>query len=179
MDFNTLQNNARTGDQLSEKKLFEGLTVRFRLFARRKIDCPEDREEVVQEALMGIAQKYESMQFRTSFIAWAHGVLNNEFLRYYRRKGNHERRFGQPAELDFVPGPADPDVILRKQLLECLDKMHRANPRYARILNLHYHGFTTAEVCQKLNLTENNSYVILSRARSMLEMCLETGDIRQ
>ena len=178
MDINALHDSAQTGDQLSEQKLFESLSVRFRLFVRRKIDSPEDCEEVVQEALMGIARKYKDMDFQTSFIAWAHGVLNNEVLRYYRRKGLRERRFGQPVEPDFIPGPADPDVVLRKQLLDCLDKVNRSNRRYARVLNLHYQGFTTAEVCAKLKLSENNSYVILSRARSMLEICLATGDIK-
>jgi len=177
MNINALHESAQTGDHLSEKRLFESLSVRFRMFVRRKIDSREDCEEVVQEALMGIARKYKDTDFQTSFIAWAHGVLQNEILRYYRRKGLQDRRFGQPVEPDFLPGPADPDVVLRKKLLDCLDKVNQSNRRYARVLNLHYLGFTTAEVCSKLKLSENNSYVILSRARTMLEICLETGDI--
>ena len=52
------------------------------------------------------------------------------------------------------------------------------NNRFARILNFHYQGYAVVEVCERLRLTSTNFYSILSRARSMLELCLEKGDVK-
>lgn len=174
MNLNSLQALARNGDTSAENKLFTMLSVRFRLFVQRKIWDETDADEVVQEALMAVAKKHRETDFQLSFVAWAHQVLEYEILRYYRRKGYRERRFGQVVDADAAAAWI-PDPDLKRRLLDCLGKIDRVNNRYARMLNLHYQGFSTAEVCAKLKLTANNSYVLLSRAREMLELCLSTG----
>lgn len=178
MNINSLQILAHDGDKAATEKLFTILAVRFRLFAQRRIWDGSDAEEVVQDALMAILKKHKEIEFKTSFVAWAHRVLENEILRHYRRKGYREMRFGQTAG-DVGNFPMwDPDPELKRKLLDCLKKIGSTNNRYARILNLHYQGYATEEVCEKLNLTPNHSYVLLSRARSMLEACLERGDVK-
>ncbi|MCP4703685.1 MAG: hypothetical protein GY865_03665, partial [candidate division Zixibacteria bacterium] len=52
------------------------------------------------------------------------------------------------------------------------------NRRHARILNLHFLGYTTEEICSRLEITKTNMYSLLSRARSMLELCLNKGSLR-
>ena len=51
MNINALHSNCGQGDKGAEERLFESLSVRFRLFAEHKIRDRLDAEEVCQKAL--------------------------------------------------------------------------------------------------------------------------------
>jgi len=173
-----LYENLCHGDKTAEGELFRHLTERFRLFAELKVRDKMDAEEVVQNAVMVIARKYRAIEFETSFAAWAHKVLSNEILKYYRTKAYHDDLFMR-VELESSPSALwNPDPDFKRRLLECIRKLCDANIRYARTLNLKYQGFDIDDICRKLKVTTENLYVILSRARSLLKLCLEKGDIK-
>jgi DNA-directed RNA polymerase specialized sigma24 family protein len=44
---------------------------------------------------------------------------------------------------------------------------------------MRYQGYNTEEICEKMGLSRNGIYILLSRARKMLENCLKTGEIKQ
>ncbi|HUU44538.1 MAG TPA: sigma-70 family RNA polymerase sigma factor [Acidobacteriota bacterium] len=178
MDTNSLHNLARTGDQAAEEELFRRLGARFRLFVEHRVGCRQDAEEMVQDTLLVILKKYKKTDITTSFAAWAYRVLEFEILRYYKKKGLRERKFGELQRSESGREGRSSDPTLKRRLLDCLVRIGRQNRKYARILNLHYQGYTTGEVCRRLDLTENYSYVLLSRARSMLAECLDRGDIK-
>ncbi|MDH4034538.1 MAG: hypothetical protein OEV80_12145, partial [candidate division Zixibacteria bacterium] len=75
------------------------------------------------------------------------------------------------------PASEDFDPALKRRLLDCLKKIRSTNLRYARILNLQYQGFDTEDVCRRLAVTRSNLYSLLSRARTVLELCLEEGGV--
>ncbi|MFZ5979546.1 MAG: RNA polymerase sigma factor [Candidatus Zixiibacteriota bacterium] len=180
MDINTLHKNVCTGDKQAKDELFEVLSTRFRLFAHHKIRNRSDAEEVVQEALMTIYAEYDKVTFTTSFAAWAGKVLDNRILNYFRTKQRESWRLEPEAE--NLPGTmafkvnANPD--LKRKLLCCLRLICRRNLRYARILNLNYQGYQTAEICDRLKVKPETLYSALSKARSMLESCLKKGDVK-
>ena len=178
LSINEIYELARTGDRSAEERLFERLRARFRLFAEHKIREAQDAEEVVQDALLTVAEKYKDIEFEVSFAAWAHQVLNNKLLSFYKSQSRRVKRQTPMIEEGSVPPPPQADPLFESQLLDCLRKVCLANPRHARILNLHYHGYSVAEICERLGLTRTNFYSILSRARSMLENCLQKGDVR-
>ncbi|MBU0983786.1 MAG: RNA polymerase sigma factor [candidate division Zixibacteria bacterium] len=177
MQINTLYSNAVDGNRGAEDELFAHLLVSFRLFVQQRVQDSSDREEIVQDALMTIAAKYREIRFDTSFAAWAYRVLNNKVLDYFKTRGRH-RAVESPIG-DYDPGGRswEPDPALKARLIDCLRKVNSAQHKHARILNLHYQGFSTAEICDRLKLTTNYFYVMLSRARAALERCLETGEI--
>ena len=177
MDLNELYNSARSGQQSAEDDLFHNLSVRLRVIANHKIWDENDAEDVAQEALAYIAREYNKIEIRTSFAAWAAKVLDNRVLSYIKGKRAQKERVEALPDTDQHSAIPDCDAELKVALLDCLKKIARANPRYARIINLHYQGYTTGEVCSRLNMTPNNSYVALSRARSMLTTCLENGGV--
>jgi RNA polymerase sigma factor (sigma-70 family) len=166
------------GDRLAEEELFVALSERFEQFAYHRIWDKEDAKDVVQDALSVIAKEYRSVDIEKSFAAWAHKVLDNRILAYI--KANQKRRTRIASALE---SPDQPDLSasfnpdLRIRLLDCLKKIGRVNRRHARIIDLHYHGFSTEEISGKLRLSRNGLYVLLHRARRMLERCLETGDV--
>jgi len=180
LNINNLYTIARDGNQAGEEELFKALTARFRLFARQRIWDELDSEEIVQDALMTICKEYRGIDFTTSFSAWAYKVLDNRILGYIQTKKRHNGRISSVSEAENLPATDrdNPKLELKRKLMQCMRKVASTNLRYARVLNLHYQGFNTEEICEKTGLTRNNLYSVLSRARSMLEYCLEKGDIK-
>ena len=177
MDIDKSYLAARNGDKKAEEQLFQCLTARFRLFVKRKIWNQGDGEELMQEALMTVFDKYKDIEQIDNIAAWAHKVLNNKILNYFKTKALHESKLSELERQTISNKPVIPDSTLELQLLDCLKKIGSINTRHARILNLHHHGYSVEEICGKLDFTRNNLYSVLSRARSMLELCLEKGDL--
>jgi RNA polymerase sigma factor (sigma-70 family) len=178
LNINQLYSEARGGDEGARKRLFRELSESFGLFVQHRIWDEEDSREVVQDALMTISDKYTEIEFETSFAAWAYRVLENKMLQYYRTKGIRAEKIARMPDNEVGFRSWNPDPELKRRLLDCLRKVSGVYIRHARILNLHYQGYTVTEICERLKLTRNNAYILLSRARAMLKLCLETGDIR-
>ena len=177
LSINELHQALVSGDVTAEDRLFTRLRERFCLFAHHRIGNRLESEEVVQDALAVIAQQYRSVEIKTSFSAWAYQVLENRILNFLRARQTQRRRQAPLEHAESLPGGSPADSSLRSQLLDCLAKICKINTRYARILSLQYQGYAAKEIGQKLDVTKNNVYVILSRARDMLERCLDTGSI--
>jgi RNA polymerase sigma factor (sigma-70 family) len=174
---NALYDEARNGDKADEDRLFHSLSVSFRLFVRQRVRDEQDGYEIVQEALMIIARKYRQIDIQTSFSAWAYKILEHILLRHYRSKHTREKVFSSASDGNVPLASWKPDPTLKSRLLDCLRKVSKARVRHARILTLHFQGYSTKEICGKLDISSNNFYAMLSRARKMLETCLEKGDI--
>ena len=173
MTINSLFNLARKGDKTAEKQMSEKLIDRFSLFAHRKVWDNEAAREMVQEAIMTVIAEYRQLDEDVVFSAWAHRVMENKFLAYIQTR---RRQAGRNVSLSDPDHQADVpvrDPTLKTHLLECFKEVSKANRRYARILNLHYQGYDRKEVCEKLNMTVDQSYVVMSRARALLQDCLK------
>lgn len=174
-----LVDRAREGDKQAEQELFQFLAARFRVVVRQYVRGEEDAKDIAQEACMTVLQKYKAESFTVSFDAWAYGILRNKIKRslqlakYRREQPMHDN--GEISRARFSSANDNPDLKLR--LRECMRQTVRVHPEYARVLNLTYQGYSTAEICERVKVTLNNLYSILSRARRLLRFCLETGSI--
>jgi RNA polymerase sigma factor (sigma-70 family) len=177
MDINEIVRAAQSGDSIAENRLFAWLRERFEHFVSHRIWNEASAQDVVQEALMAIAREYKTVEFQKSFAAWAYKLLNYRILQYIETKTRESART-EPLEFaDTLANPRESDIDLRMQLADCLKKLHSFNSRHAEIIALHQEGFTTDEICSKLQMSPNALYISLSRARRLLERCLETGVI--
>jgi RNA polymerase sigma factor (sigma-70 family) len=154
------------------------LSARFRLFLRQRLKERSDIEEVAQEALKTIFEKYRQIDFQTSFLGWAYKVLNNKLLTISSTRGRHKKKLEQLSEQQSLRQTREPRSDLEAKLLDCLRMVNKANPRHARVLNLHYQGYSADEICSRLGLTRTNLYTVLSRARTMLWACLEKRETK-
>ena len=179
-EINILHADACAGNRAREEELFQFLRARFLFFVRQRIRDEIDVEEIVQDALLVIFREYRKMSFDISFAAWSYRVVEHRILALLKTRKREADRSSRPADgLDSLEQkPLNLDPKLKRRLLDCLQKIARNNRRYTRILNLHYQGYTTAEICAKMQLAPSNFYAILSRARSLLDYCLEKGDIK-
>jgi RNA polymerase sigma factor (sigma-70 family) len=178
LDINNLHKKACLDDNRAKEKLFEVLSSRFRLFANHQIQDQVDAEEIVQEALMTIYSQFDKIEFHTSFSAWACKVLDNRLLNYYQKKKRENkklnREIGDNQDLHDKRTDTNPD--LKRKLLDCFRRVCKRNMRYARILNLHYQGYKTEEISSRMSMKPATLYSGLSKARAMLEQCLQNGD---
>jgi len=89
--FQKLVAEIKSGSKKSEGQLFTALNRRFlRLASKRIVGEKEnmtakDVDDIVQNALLTVSQKYRAAQPRGTFIQWAQTILRNKY-REYRRK---------------------------------------------------------------------------------------------
>ncbi len=176
---NHLIARAKAGDLDAEKQLFQILRARFMTIAKRRVWKDDEAEDVVQEACVTVLEKYKTAEFREGFRAWAYSVLRMKIGNYLQskkiREGEFDLRSG--AEKLSEPKVYQPDWDLETTLIDCLRKIVKVNPRYARVLSLSYQGYRAEEICHRLRVTRSNLYSLLSRSRAMLNNCLETGKV--
>ena len=170
-EIDTIYGALLQGDKGAEKRLFETLTVRLRVIAYLHTGSREDAEEVVQEALLVIAQQHRSVEFRKSFASWAHKVLLNRLKAHFRKRQKQTKLFGA-AEGKIQPLAWTPNLTLEEGIASCLKELKEVSPRYAEVLLLSYKGFEQVEISDKLGISRENLYVILHRARTRLKTCL-------
>jgi RNA polymerase sigma factor (sigma-70 family) len=175
-----LVSRARQGDREAEAEIYQYLFERFASLAKRRIGSKEDAEDLAQEACVTVIEKYRSETFTKGFAAWAYGVLRNKIGNYLQLARVKQRHLplhsssgvaGQRSNVQI-------DTLLRRNLIECLRRLAKSHLSYARVLNLVHQGFTTGEICSRLRITPNQMYVTLSRGRSLMEECLDTGRIK-
>ena len=126
---------------------------------------------------MAIVEEYQTVEIESNFSGWAYKVLDFRILRYYSRQKRRDEKVSSLPEGDVIPDNPSLDAGLKARILRCLRSLCEANRRYARVLNLNYQGYEPAEICTRLNVTRTNFYVLLSRARSMMKECVQTGSV--
>ena len=173
MGINRLHRQYCAGDESVRELLFQLLSERFQIFVRQRIRNEQDAEEIVQDSLMTVSAKLEDTEIEISFAAWAYRILQNKILTFYRDSSSNRDKLEMVAEKAASVEPYIPDPALKSRLLECLRAVAAANIRHARILNLHYQGFSVEEICHKLKLSRNNLYIMLSRGRAAMRDCLK------
>jgi RNA polymerase sigma-70 factor (TIGR02943 family) len=156
-------------------------------------------EDLVQETFLAALRSQRHFEGRSSIRTWLVGILRNKILDYYRT-AQRERSFtdleffaGEESE-PFVSdglkqgswihelGPADwsseageslDHEQFWKVLHDCTDKLP---VNIARIFTLReVDDMPSCDICELMNITENNLWVMLHRARMALRRCLEAN----
>lgn len=178
-DWHILLERLKAGDESAGEQIYQGLFVRFRVVAKRRVRNECDAEDLAQDACLTVLSKCRTEEFTKNFLAWAYGVLRMKIGNYIQSARNSREVCcdGTEGERDlrFSVPPSEPGLL--SSLLDCLRKIVAVHPRYARVLNLAYQGYESDSICRKLNVSRTNMYVILNRGRSLLRRCLQTGKV--
>ncbi|MEZ5360583.1 MAG: RNA polymerase sigma factor [Candidatus Zixiibacteriota bacterium] len=177
---NSLQeivNTAKSGDKSAEERIFHYLAVRFNVIAKQRIDG-EDARDVAQEACLTVIEKYKTAAPHENFESWAYQILRYKIGNYYQHR-EIVRRSKSNIDIDVTgASPVNQAISVdkRRALLDCLKEISKSFLRYARVMNLIQLGYTSDEICERLDIKRGNFYMILSRGRKMLNQCLETKE---
>lgn len=164
---------------------------------------PARAEDMVQETFLAALKGGQSFAGRSAEKSWLTGILKHKILDYYRKASREtsftDLEFYQDEESDrFIPeglfkggwihetgrdlGPmewsTDPGASLDsaafwKAFHDCSNKLPR---NIATVFTMReVDGVESKEICQTLNISESNLWVMLHRARMALRRCLETN----
>jgi RNA polymerase sigma-70 factor (TIGR02943 family) len=167
-------------------------------FALMRLRDEAKAEDAVQETFLAALKGGKSFSGRSAEKSWLVGILKNKIYDYFR-KASRETAF---TDLDFyadedsdrfVPdglgkggwihelgpqewpaaGEALDNEAFWKAYRDCAAKLPK---NVAAVFNLReVDGLESKEVCKLLNISENNLWVMLHRARMALRRCLETN----
>jgi RNA polymerase sigma-70 factor (ECF subfamily) len=142
-----------------------------------------DAEDVLQQALLILVAKGQSLRRGQSVVAWFHTVLRNLLVDAHRRRMARAKLAARLEAESLVLGERD-DALFAEICACVLEVMKTLRPGYAKILRLvELDGRPVAQVAGRLGITGANTYVRLHRARrALLEglrrvcgVCLEHG----
>jgi RNA polymerase sigma-70 factor (ECF subfamily) len=162
-------------------------------YALARVADPETAQDLVQEALVAAIQSYGRFQGRSSIKTWLIAILKRKVVDHYRRTSNRrttddieavasnvDKMFDDTGHWRVFPNEwtIKPDVAFeQKEFMDVLYQCISVLPaRLAEIFMLReFHEMDTKLICEKLEITESNSWVMLYRARMQLRQCLESN----
>lgn len=158
-------------------------------------------EDMVQETFLAALKGAKAFEGRSAEKSWLIGILNHKILDHFRKASRETSftnlEFYQDEESErFIPDgffkggwihepdrnlgpmawPNDPGSSLDsaafwKSYQECASKLPRTIAAVFVLREMD--GLESREICQTLNITESNLWVMLHRARMALRSCLE------
>jgi RNA polymerase sigma-70 factor (ECF subfamily) len=168
-------------------------------FALVRLRDATKAEDMVQETFLAALKGRQSFAGRSAEKSWLTGILKHKILDHYRKAGREtaftDLDFYSGEESDrFIPdgpfqggwihelGPlewsSDPGASLDSKVFwetfrDCSNKLPKNISTVFTMREVD--GVESKEICALLNITENNLWVMLHRARMALRRCLETN----
>lgn len=134
----------------------------------RYIASPDDRKDVLQEALVKIFTSIGSFTYRGegSLKAWAARIVVNESLQYLRQQAKSAPLEGE-AKIPDLPDDEPPDDRIPADALVGL--IQQLPPGYRAVFNLFaIDGLSHKEIARQLGITPSTSASQYFKARAML-----------
>lgn len=150
----------------------------------------ETAQDLVQDTFMAGLKSMKNFKGEASERTWLVSILKRKIIDYYRKinskKGQAEVRvnFSQDGDEEgswLEKKVADPfdktaeDTIENTELglaiHECLEKLPQKQAEVFKMKTLL--GYETEAICNELNITASNLWVIIHRARTGLASCLK------
>lgn len=170
-------------------------------FALSRLRDPVLAEDFVQEALLAALRSAGRYQGRSTERTWLTGILRNKLLDHFRKAGREtsftDLEFYSDAERSAFDNPAFPDHWTAEAgpqdwggagesldgeafwaaFHDCARKLPEKVSRVFLLREMD--ELPTEEICATLNVTPNNLWVMLHRARMALRRCLEENWFRK
>lgn len=191
----------RAGDEQTFKSLMDEHGSLMRRIAYQHVGNRAVADEVVQETWLGILQGIDRFEARSSLKTWMFRILTNIAGRRAQQErrsvplsslvqetdesepsvsierflGSEEQWPGHWASPPQQWSELPEDRLLSRETLEVAEESIAALPPNQRaVIDLRdVHGWTSAEVCEVLEISEANQRVLLHRARSKVRHALE------
>lgn len=168
--------------------LYGDLLYRFALHRVKDFAAAED---IVQETFLAALGAYKSFKGHSTLRTWLIAILKNKSVDHIRKKvkehgsdrmeywadaagANFDRR--AERSLRYCKWFDTPMTLYaHKELMDTLEKCLSKLPgRLAEAFRMkEIDGLSTKEICETLNITSTNCWVMLHRARRRLRACIE------
>lgn len=131
-----------------------------------------EAEDLVQEVFLVVTRKAGDFVEGTNFFAWACTIARFKLLEAMRRRARAQDLSEEVIETLCAVEPAEHfDEARLSAVQHCLEKLA---PKARQMMYLRYYGeHSPAEIARLVSWTPNAVRVALSRARTVLQECLE------
>lgn len=157
-------------------------------FARLQLQDLSLAEDIVQEAFVNAIKNIDNFQRKAALKTWIFAILKNKIIDYLRKKDrivlesdliddeedNHFFDNTGHWKEEYCPSSWQEDAVYSKEfwaLFEvCLSNLPA---KQARVFMMReYLEATSDEICRVVNITHDNLYTLIYRARLQLQQCL-------
>jgi RNA polymerase sigma-70 factor (ECF subfamily) len=173
----SVPHNGGDAGAMSEKTMrVQQLFVKHQLGLRAFILSLEpnftDAEDLLQEVFLVITRKANEFQEGTNFFAWSCTIARYKLLELMRRRARSQVLSEEVIEALCAVEPEYQFEDSRLAILQhCLEQLA---PKARQMMYLRYYGeHSPAQIARLVSWTPNAVRVALSRARSVLQECLE------
>lgn len=160
-------------------------------FAIARVNNREIAEDLVQETFLAAVQTQERFKGQSSEKTWLFGILKHKVIDHYRKNksiiyeqdiwhnpDNPDGFFNAKGSWQIRPEHWSANPGKSQDVKEFLDHFYRCLsdlPQRSADAFVHREidGLSTREICNLLDITSTNCWVILYRARMLLRKCLE------
>lgn len=154
-------------------------------------------EDLVQDTLLSAIQALKKFGGKSSERTWLIGILKHKLIDHYRKNSKQIQLTEEDTDLSDLDGffsrpdkwdghwvialrPVDPEqspdqVMERSEFWDVMNHCLSALPeRVANVFALReMDGMSSDDICSALDLSANNFWVIMHRARMQLRRCIE------
>ncbi len=175
-----------------QARVIEAESAYLLRYAQLQLRNPAQAEDAVQETLLAAIEGIARFSGKSSLRTWLTGILKHKIIDQLRRSAR-EQAFDvadDRAEAEAIDAlfagdghwrgmPSDwgnPDAALENSRFRAAFELclQRLPERSARVFTMReVMDMSTGEICQELQITPTNCWVMLHRARLTLRECLE------
>ena len=164
-------------------------------FALARVKNREIAEDLVQETFLSAVKAQDRFKGKSTEKTWLFGILKHKVIDHYRKNRTviYEQDLSQDtAELEAFfnakgawqtmpqswrlnPGTSQEVREFLDHFYQCLADLPAKTGQVFAYREID--GLSTKEICNLLNITASNCWVILYRARMLLRKCLELAGL--
>ena len=159
-------------------------------YAITRLRDPHATEEVVQDTLLAGVRYLHQFRGEGSEKAWLMSILRHKIVDYVRSRNKHERHDAMlqsdgraepfvnllgSFDVNMIPEQIDPSKLAQDRELwglvhDCLEEIPK---RQADAFMLReFEGLSAEDICEALEISRSNLWVLLHRARLRIAECL-------
>lgn len=170
----SLVERARGGDREAMESLLSSVAPSIRRFALRMCRNDADADDVLQDALLSIAQHLDGYEGRSSVSSWAFAVTRSACSRKRRGKKNAPAEGDEALQGQATDEPGPEDSAASTQMAEVVTRALEGLPDdYREVLLLRdAEGLTAPEAALALGVSVDALKSRLHRARAALREAL-------
>lgn len=160
-------------------------------YALQKVGDAELARDLVQDALFAALKGASNYKGQAAERTWLVSILKNKIADHYRAKASGKGQAFLPADFSFfneeghwmenhVPGDWSDDAMAQMEQQEFLgimdDCLEAMGGNHAEVIRLKFiEGEKSEAICNVLNITSSNYWVLVHRAKMRLRECLENN----
>jgi len=160
-------------------------------YALSRMFSREEAEDLIQETFLAAFKSIDKFQGQSTERTWLVSILKRKIVDYYRKKGRSKEQLSdtdspfirdkfmygrwkegsEPHEWDI----SDSTISDNEEFIDIIKKCISALPdKWKSVFSLkHIEEAPNSEICDDLEISESNIWVILHRSRLQIRQCVE------